>query len=100
MASERLLELSIVKYSASRSGMSRSWRRVTSPPLVRSTLSTSAPNHASSCVQAGPAWTPVKSITLTPASGREFVMVCSFWSAARLRPVRVPAWPRSWDSDA
>ena len=57
-SSDRLLLLSIVKYSASRSGMSRNWRRVTSPPAGRSTFSTSAPNHASSCVHAGPACTP------------------------------------------
>src|ERR1700752_4512076 len=36
---------------------------------MRSTLSTSAPNQASIWVQAGPAWTPVKSITLIPLSG-------------------------------
>jgi len=35
----------------------------------RSTLITSAPNHASSCVQAGPAWTWVKSMILMPSSG-------------------------------
>lgn len=69
IASERLLELSMVKYRASMSGMSLSCWRVTSPPLMRSTLMTSAPNQASICVQAGPAWTPVKSITLRPASG-------------------------------
>src|ERR1700759_4875653 len=78
MARERLLLLSMVKYRASRSGMSRSWLRVTSPPLVRSTFSTSAPNHASSFVQAGPACTPVKSMTLIPASGRGFVTGCPF----------------------
>ena len=34
IASDRLLLLSIVKYRASTSGMSRSWWRVTSPPVV------------------------------------------------------------------
>jgi hypothetical protein len=37
---------------------------------VRSTLRTSAPNQASIWVHAGPAWTPVKSITLIPESGK------------------------------
>src|SRR5271165_2648005 len=41
---------------------------------MRSTLSTSAPNQASIWVQAGPAWTPVKSITLIPLSGSWFMM--------------------------
>src|SRR5580658_3114449 len=50
--------------------MSRSWRRVTSPVPGRSTFSTSAPNQASNCVQAGPAWTPVKSMILIPLRGR------------------------------
>ncbi len=66
--SERLLPLSWVKYSASTSGMSRSWLRVTSPEPGRSTLITSAPNQASSCVQAGPACTWVKSMILMSSS--------------------------------
>src|SRR6201988_614707 len=41
---------------------------------MRSTLSTSAPNQASIWVQAGPAWTPVKSITLIPLSGSWFMV--------------------------
>src|ERR1700758_818791 len=41
---------------------------------MRSTLSTSAPNHAIIWVQAGPACTPVKSITLMPLSGSWFMM--------------------------
>src|ERR1700746_310578 len=41
---------------------------------MRSTFSTSAPNQAIICVQAGPAWTPVKSITLIPLSGSCFMM--------------------------
>ncbi len=67
--SERLLLLSIVKYSASASGMSRNWLRVTSPEPGRSTLITSAPNQASIWVQAGPAWTWVKSMILMPLRG-------------------------------
>src|SRR5258708_18435247 len=67
--SEFLLLLSIVKYSASTSGLWRNWLRVTSPEPGRSTLITSAPNHASNCVQAGPACTCVKSMILIPSSG-------------------------------
>src|SRR6185437_2919466 len=48
--------------------MSRSWPRVMSPIPGRSTLITSAPNHASSWVQVGPDWTCVKSRTFTPSS--------------------------------
>ena len=51
---ERLFPLSIVKYRLSTPGMSRSWPRVTSPSPARSTLMTSAPSHASSCVHVGP----------------------------------------------
>src|SRR5262245_57506869 len=39
-----------------------------SPVPGRSTLITSAPNHASSCVQVGPDWTWVKSRIFTPSS--------------------------------
>src|SRR5262249_11474581 len=39
-----------------------------SPTPGRSTLITSAPNHASSCVQVGPDWTWVKSRMRTPLS--------------------------------
>src|SRR5258705_3307552 len=66
--SDFLLLLSWVKYSASTSGMSRNWLRVTSPEPGRSTLITSAPNQASICVQAGPAWTCVKSMILMSSS--------------------------------
>ena len=51
---ERLLWLSIVKYSESAPFTSTSWPRVMSPTPGRSTLITSAPNQASSCVQVGP----------------------------------------------
>jgi hypothetical protein len=73
--SDFLLLLSVMKYSASKSGMSRSWFRVTSPTPGRSTFSTSAPNHANNCVHAGPAWTPVKSITFIPSSGNAMVKI-------------------------
>src|SRR5882724_12899018 len=46
-----------------------------SPTPGRSTLITSAPNHASNCVQVGPDWTCVKSRIRTPLSA--FVIVSS-----------------------
>src|SRR6266481_4302167 len=48
--------------------MSRSCPRVMSPTPARSTLITSAPNQASSCVQVGPDCTWVKSRILMPSS--------------------------------
>src|SRR3954471_20137286 len=63
----RLLQLSIVKYSESTSGRSRSWERVTSPLPGCSILMTSAPIQASSWVQTGPACTCVMSMTRTPS---------------------------------
>src|ERR1700677_2754823 len=48
--------------------MSRSCSRVTSPLPAFSTLMTSAPNHARSCVQVGPDCTCVKSRMRTPLS--------------------------------
>src|SRR5579863_2340270 len=65
---ERLLWLSIVKYRLSTSGISRNCSRVTSPAPGRSTLMTSAPSQASSCVQVGPDCTCVKSRIRTPSS--------------------------------
>src|SRR3984893_5050907 len=65
---ERLLWVSIVKYRLSTSGMSLSCSRVTSPAPARSTLITSAPNHASNCVHVGPDCTWVKSRMRTPSS--------------------------------
>src|SRR4029450_10653824 len=65
---ERLLWFSMVKYRLSTLGMSCSWPRVMSPTPGRSTLITSAPNQASSCVQVGPDWTWVKSRIRTPVS--------------------------------
>src|SRR3954469_5228075 len=65
---ERLLWFSMVKYRLSTLGRSCSWPRVMSPTPGRSTLITSAPNQASSCVQVGPDWTWVKSRIFTPSS--------------------------------
>src|SRR5579862_4284680 len=48
--------------------MSRSWPRVMSPSPARSTLITSAPNHASSWVHVGPDCTCVKSRMRTPSN--------------------------------
>src|SRR5262249_42155745 len=75
---ERLLWLSMVKYRLSTFGMSCSWPRVMSPTPGRSTLITSAPNQASSCVQVGPDWTWVKSRMRTPVSA--FVIVYAPYS--------------------
>src|ERR1700737_4786369 len=70
---ERLLWLSMLKYRLSTFGTSCKWTRVISPTPGRSTLITSAPNHASNCVQVGPDWTWVKSRMRTPLSA--FVIV-------------------------
>src|ERR1700704_3561087 len=58
----------MVKYRLSTFGTSCNWPRVISPTPGRSTLITSAPNHASNCVQVGPDWTWVKSRMRTPFS--------------------------------
>src|SRR6266850_1679807 len=79
---ERLLWLSMVKYRLSTFGTSCNWPRVISPTPGRSTLITSAPNHASNCVQVGPDWTCVKSRMRMPLSA--FVIVL-------LRIVSAPA---------
>ena len=63
---ERLLWFSMVKYRLSTFGMSCSCPRVMSPAPGRSTLMTSAPNHASNWVQVGPDCTWVKSRMRTP----------------------------------
>src|ERR1700730_13906034 len=78
---ERLLWLSMVKYRLSTLGTSCNWPRVISPTPGRSTLITSAPNHASNCVQVGPDWTWVKSRMRTPFSA--FVMCLSPWICCR-----------------
>src|SRR5829696_1395097 len=72
---ERLLWLSMVKYRLSTLGMSCNWPRVMSPTPGRSTLITSAPNHASNCVQVGPDWTWVKSSIRTPFSALIIVLL-------------------------
>src|SRR5215468_7290358 len=53
--------------------MSRSWPRVASPSPAFSTLITSAPNQASSCVQVGPDCTWVKSRMRTPSNALAMV---------------------------
>src|SRR5205085_12076390 len=58
--------------------MSRSWPRVASPSPAFSSLITSAPNQASSCVQVGPDWTWVKSRMRTPSSA--LLIFCSWQS--------------------
>src|ERR1700740_212633 len=78
---ERLLWFSMVKYRLSTFGMSWSWPRVISPTPGRSTLITSAPNHASNWVQVGPDWTWVKSRMRTPLSA--FVIFFSPWIYCR-----------------
>src|SRR5882672_8773130 len=55
--------------------MSLSCSRVTSPAPARSTLITSAPNHASNCVHVGPDCTWVKSRMRTPSNA--LAMRCS-----------------------
>ena len=64
---ERLLQFSMVKYRLSALGTSRNWPRVASP-AGDSSLITSAPSHASSCEQVGPACTCVMSRMRTPLS--------------------------------
>src|SRR5579862_2409166 len=58
--------------------MSRSCSRVTSPAPARSTLITSAPNQASSCVHVGPDCTWVKSRMRTPSSALAIAVSGSF----------------------
>src|SRR6516225_1306516 len=66
--------------------MSRSWPRVASPSPAFSTLMTSAPNQASSCVHVGPDWTCVKSRMRTPSSA---LLICgSCRSGGRLLLLR------------
>src|ERR1700686_5141645 len=54
-----------------------------SPTPGRSTLITSAPNHASNCVQVGPDWTWVKSRMRTPVSALVMVLLRIVSSPAR-----------------
>src|SRR6516164_3571181 len=90
----------MVKYRLSTFGMSCSWPRVMSPTPGRSTLITSAPNHANSCVQVGPDWTWVKSRMRTPVSALVIVklrFVSAPACAGRVGPgpAAAPAgWPR------
>ena len=93
---ERLLQLSIVKYRLSAFGTSRSCPRVASP-CGGSNLITSAPIHASSCEQVGPACTCVMSRMRTPFSASMLISRNSayffFALGFRLvmRPLSVPA---------
>src|SRR4051794_13011399 len=78
----RLLLLSSRKKKLSMSGLSMfQRRRARSPNGGRSILITSAPSHASICVQDGPAWSCVKSITRMPSSA--LVMGFSFRTSDR-----------------
>src|SRR4051812_16471201 len=90
---ERLLWLSMVKYRLSTFGMSCNWPRVISPTPGRSTLITSAPNHASNCVQVGPDWTWVKSRIRTPLSALVIVLLRIVSGPAREGWER-PCFPR------
>src|SRR4029077_14600081 len=76
MVIERLLWFSMVKYRLSTLGMSCSWPRVMSPTPGRSTLITSAPSQARSCVHVGPDCTWVKSRILTPSSALDILCSC------------------------
>src|SRR5436309_3358240 len=82
---ERLLWLSMVKYRLSTLGISCNWPRVISPTPGRSTLITSAPNHASNWVQVGPDWTWVKSRMRTPFSAFVIVLLRIVSNPARAR---------------
>src|SRR5438874_1870345 len=71
--------------------MSRSCPRVMSPSPARSTLTTSAPSHASSCVQVGPDCTCVKSRIRTPSSALPITFPYAMPSLAE-EPLP-PGWP-------
>src|SRR6266851_1473355 len=82
---ERLLQLSIVKYRLSAFGTSRNCPRVASP-CGGSSLITSAPSHASSCVQVGPACTWVMSRMRIPLSASILISKNLFlFSACRIQ---------------
>ena len=93
MVIDRLLPLSMVKYRLSALGTSRSWPRVASP-CGFSNLITSAPIHASSCEQVGPACTWLMSRMRTPLSASMldtppvFVSACAGSPAAWARVMR------------
>src|ERR1700754_4802094 len=89
---ERLLWLSMVKYRLSALGKSCNWPRVMSPTPGRSTFITSAPNHASNCVQVGPDWTWVKSSIRTPLSAFVIFLSLNFCNFC-CRHVRVRGHP-------
>src|SRR6185437_4520493 len=82
----------MVKYRLSTSGTSCNWPRVMSPTPGRSTLITSAPNHASNCVQVGPDWTWVKSRMRTPFSALVMVYLLGICNIYR-RHARESGYP-------
>src|SRR3981081_2711562 len=64
-----------------------------SPTPGRSTLITSAPNHASNCVQVGPDWTWVKSRMRTPFSALVIVLLRTVTAPAPAREgMRAGPW--------
>src|ERR1700733_14670903 len=83
----------MVKYRLSTLGTSCNWPRVISPTPGRSTLITSAPNHASNCVQVGPDCTWVKSKIRMPLSASLIVSLLPAQKATvpRLRSTRAAA---------
>src|ERR1700694_3742401 len=81
---ERLLQLSIVKYRLSAFGTSRSWPRVASP-CGGSNLITSAPIHARSCEQVGPACTWVMSRMRIPLSASISALPLFLFPALRIQ---------------
>src|SRR5450432_3018932 len=103
---ERLLWLSMVKYRLSTLGTSCNWPRVISPTPGRSTLITSAPNHASNCVQVGPDWTWVKSRMRTPFSALVICLLLEIRKTLSSRPRKRASsshcrfnWVRPWSHD-
>src|SRR5687768_1292475 len=68
-AMPRLLRFIAMNAADSPFTLGRSIKRVSSPPGMRSTLTTSAPRSASSMPQVGPAMICASSRTLRPASG-------------------------------
>src|SRR5688572_5508687 len=81
---ERLLQFNIVKYRLSAFGTSRSCPRVASP-CGGSNLITSAPSHARSCEQVGPACTWVMSRMRTPLSASILISKSLFLFRGRVQ---------------
>ena len=89
-ASERLPAFEARNIAPSPSTNGRPQARAWSP-ASGSTLTTSAPSAASSCVAVGPAREEVTSTTRVPASGRSFVI--ARWSRGRAGPAARPPRP-------